>query len=182
MKLVILDRDGVINQDSEHYIKSPDEWHPIPGSIDAIARLHKAGYTIAIATNQSGIARGLYDHDTLAAMHEKCKTLVAAAGGAIDCIVYCPHNPDENCACRKPGTGLLKQIETQLNCSVKNVPFVGDSFKDIQAGVTMGCQPILVKTGNGLKTLANNPTLDVPVFDDLAQFVDRLLSSLSPQP
>ena len=179
MKLVILDRDGVINVDSADYIKTPDEWHPIPGSIDAIARLHQAGYTVAIATNQAGIARQLYDHAMLARIHQKMLEQIQAAGGDIELIVYCPHHPDKQCACRKPAPGLLHQIEERLGVSVKDAPFVGDSLKDLQAGTALSCQPVLVKTGHGQETLSQlktQPDINARAYEDLAAFVEDFLA------
>ncbi len=178
MKLVILDRDGVINEDSDDYIKSPDEWHPIPGSIDAIARLTKAGYTIAVATNQSGIGRGYFSVTTLTAMHEKMLALVEEAGGEIACIRHCPHLPVDNCDCRKPKTGLVRQIEHTLQCSAEGAWFVGDTSKDIQVAKACHCHPVLVKTGKGMRTLAKNNALEnVQVFDNLGMFADFLIKN-----
>ncbi len=178
MKLVILDRDGVINEDSDDYIKSPNEWQPIPGSIDAIARLTKAGYTIAVATNQSGIGRGYFSTVTLEAMHQKMLGLVAESGGEIACIRYCPHLPVDNCDCRKPQPGLVRQIEQALQCSAKGAWFVGDTYKDIQVAKACRCLPVLVKTGKGLRTLAQQEALeDVLVFDHLGMFADFLIQN-----
>lgn len=154
-KLIILDRDGVINEDSEEYIKSEEEWSPLPGSIEAIALLSKNGFTVTIATNQSGIGRKLFDEYDLDKIHQKMCTLVEDSGGCIDGIFYCPHLPDENCDCRKPRTGLLKSISKEFDTPLADVPFVGDSLKDIQAAKAVSCQPFLVKTGNGTKTLAS---------------------------
>lgn len=174
MKLVILDRDGVINQDSDHYIKSVDEWQPITGSIEAIAELHKQGFTVVIATNQSGLSRGLFTRDVLDAMHDKLNTLVIAAGGKISGIFYCPHGPDDNCTCRKPLAGLIEAIETEFSMSASGAPLVGDSLRDLQCGLTKGCVPLLVKTGKGERTLAKlceQPMAELSnlaVFDNLA--------------
>ncbi len=177
MKLIILDRDGVINQDSDDYIKSADEFIPLPGSLEAIARLKQAGYTIAIATNQSGIARGFYDEATLAAMHDKLAHLLDEQGGEIDYIAYCPHGPDDDCTCRKPLPGLLTEIGKHFGVELTNVPIIGDSLRDIQAARTVGAFPILVKTGKGEHTLAHMDQIsDIPVYKDLAAAVDTLLS------
>lgn len=180
MKLIILDRDGVINEDSDNYIKSPEEWWPIPGSLEAIARLKRAGYNIAVATNQSGIGRGYYDLATLAAMHAKMQRLLAEhdAKATIDFIAYCPHHPDDHCACRKPKTGLFKQIAEYFSCDLKGVPMVGDSLSDIQAAEKMQCQTALVKTGKGTRSIksAKLPP-DLPIFTDLSHYVDCLLAS-----
>lgn len=176
MKLIILDRDGVINQDSDDYIKSAEEFIPLPGSLDAIARLHRAGYTIVVATNQSGIARGYFDVDTLNRMHEKLYQLLAAKGGQIDGIFYCPHGPDDICGCRKPKPGLLLDIKARFNTAMQDVPAVGDSLRDLQAARSVGAKPVLVRTGKGERTLAGGEGLDgVPVYDDLASYVDELL-------
>jgi len=154
-KLVILDRDGVINQDSDAYIKSPEEWIPIEGSLSAIGELGRAGFKVAVATNQSGIARQLFDNFTLARIHQKMSDAVEEAGGILDGVFYCPHGPDEGCQCRKPGTGLLEAISKEFGIPLQGVPLVGDSLKDIQAARKMGCQPFLVKTGKGMQTLAS---------------------------
>ncbi|MFW6345609.1 MAG: D-glycero-beta-D-manno-heptose 1,7-bisphosphate 7-phosphatase [Halomonas sp.] len=180
-RLVILDRDGVINRDSDEYIKSLDEWIPYPTAIDAIARLANAGWTVAIATNQSGIARGYYDQATLAEMHDELQRQVSAAGGKIAHIAWCPHAPDDRCDCRKPLPGLLVQIRDALGLEgLEGSWMVGDSLRDLQAGDALGCHPVLVRTGKGKRTLAKHPELATPgnatrVFDDLASFVDWLL-------
>ena len=173
--LFILDRDGVINQDSLQYIKSPDEFHLLPGSVEAIVRLTAAGFQIAVATNQSGIARGLYDEAQLTAIHAKMLNCVQLAGGRIDVVEYCPHMPDFGCACRKPAPGLLQTIAAHFNCSLSNVPFVGDRISDIQASIAAGAMPVMV-----LSTMTDRVGLqaypDVPVYQSLAQYVDDLLS------
>ena len=180
--LVILDRDGVINQYDGGYICSADDWHPIPGSIEAVARLCNAGHRIAIATNQSGIARGYYPPSELEAMHRKLIGLVTAAGGRVDHIAFCPHHPDEQCGCRKPRTGLLEQIQQYCQLeSLEGSVMVGDSRKDLEAGASAGCQPILVRTGNGRETereLAIKPVpgVRVAIYDDLSRFTDGFLS------
>ncbi|MET4692285.1 D-glycero-beta-D-manno-heptose 1,7-bisphosphate 7-phosphatase [Endozoicomonas lisbonensis] len=175
-RLIILDRDGVINEDSDNYIRSVDEWIPVPGSIEAIGRLSKAGYTLAVATNQSGIARGYYPMSELEAMHDKMNHLVQEQGGHIDCITFCPHGPDEGCQCRKPETGLVDQIEQRLGLPASGAWFVGDSLKDLQCARRKNCQPVLVRTGKGERTLAKGEELeDVPVFESLADFTDHLL-------
>ena len=175
MKLVILDRDGVINYDSPHFIKSPQEWQPIPGSLEAIAQLNQAGYSVAIASNQSGLGRGLFDESTLTAIHHKLQTALARLGGHIDFIAYCPHLPDTGCECRKPNPGLLQQIATHFKIDLKGIPFVGDSLKDLQAAENAGCNGILVMTGNGENTWMKNPSLSHPRYSDLKDFVTDLL-------
>ena len=176
-RLVVLDRDGVINEDSDAYIKSPEEWLPIPGSLEAIARLNAAGYTVAIATNQSGIARGLFDADTLDAIHNRMHTLLAEVGGYIDVLTLCPHGPDDGCDCRKPASGLFHQIASELGCRLDGVPSIGDSLRDLEAAAGVNARPILVRTGKGSKTEATLPEwlADTPVYDDLAAAVDALL-------
>lgn len=174
-KLIILDRDGVVNYDSDNYIKSPAEWRPIPGSLEAIARLKQAGYQIAIATNQAGIARGLYDEKALAQIHQKMQDALAAYGAKIDAIFYCPHRAEDNCHCRKPKTGLFEQIATHFNLSLKGIYYIGDKKIDMDAGHNAGCSPILVKTGYGEETLAHYPTINVPTFANLAAAVDAIL-------
>lgn len=175
MKLVILDRDGVINFDSDQYIKSPEEWKPIPGSLDAIARLSQWGYRIVVATNQSGVGRGLFDMDTLNAIHEKMVRLVSQAGGKIDAIFFCPHTNHDECNCRKPKPGMLEEIAQRYNADLTDVPVIGDSLRDLQSAVAVGAQPILVLTGKGKKT-RNDPELPAitPVFENLAAAVDHL--------
>ena len=170
MKLVILDRDGVINEDSDAYIKSPEEWLPIDGSIDAIARLSKAGFSVAIATNQSGLGRKLFSLQQLEAMHKKMQQLVASAGGEIAGVFYCPHLPDAGCPCRKPKPGLIDAIENDLGISASKAFFVGDSLKDLQAGLAKQCIPILVKTGKGEKTLSKIIQERDVSFNNLAVF------------
>ncbi len=154
MKLIILDRDGVINHNSPDYIKSADECVPIEGSIEAIVQLNKAGFTVVIATNQAGLAKGLFELEALEAIHEKITSLVEEQGGEIGAIFYCPHHPDEQCKCRKPKPGMLDAIEAEFNTSVESCYFVGDSLGDLQAALQKGCKPVLVKTGNGEHTLA----------------------------
>lgn len=181
--LVILDRDGVINQDSDDYIKSLAEWVPIPGSIEAIARLSRAGYRVVVATNQSGIGRGLFDLDELEAMHTRLNELVHDQGGELDGIFYCPHTPEDGCHCRKPAPGLLDAIAVEFGQSLNGVPLIGDSLRDLQAGLSHHCKPILVRTGKGAATeakLALQPETELrqaAVFDDLAQAIDSLLAN-----
>ncbi len=154
MKLVILDRDGVINHDSDQFIKSPEEWKPIPGSLEAIARLSQAGYRVVVANNQSGVGRGLFDMAVLNAIHDKMCKAVAQAGGRIDAIFFCPHAADANCGCRKPKSGMIEEIAARYNMSLERVPAIGDSLRDLQATARLGAQPILVLTGKGVKTRA----------------------------
>lgn len=177
MRLIILDRDGVINEDSDDYIKSPDEFIPISGSLEAIARLTQAGYTVAVATNQSGVGRGLFDVATLEAMHVKLATLLAPLGGKVDKIFYCPHTPDDQCDCRKPKAGLMQAIAMHYAVSLVGVPAIGDSLRDLQAARAVGARPILVRTGKGMRTLAQGSELEgVPVYDNLAEAVETLLA------
>lgn len=175
MTIVVLDRDGVINVDSANYIKSAEEWQPLPGSIDAIAMVCKKGYQVYVATNQAGLARGLFSPLDLQQMHQKLESLVETAGGKIAGIFFCPHHPDDGCRCRKPNPGLLEQIAESANVSLTNRPFVGDSLKDIQAAVAIGAKPVLVRTGNGRNTEAKLDGLDVDVYDDLAAFARQLV-------
>ncbi|SDX15701.1 D-glycero-beta-D-manno-heptose 1,7-bisphosphate 7-phosphatase [Thiocapsa roseopersicina] len=176
-RVVILDRDGVINEDTEHFIKSIDEWIPLPGSIDAIVRLSHAGYRVAVATNQSGLARGLLTPADLDSMHRKLRDLLAEQGGRIEMIVYCPHGPDDGCGCRKPKPGMLEEIGRRLSVNLAGVPFVGDSLGDIVAARAAGADPWMVCTGKGEDTLASgSPDLaGVPVYADLASVADALL-------
>lgn len=177
-KLIILDRDGVINHDSDEFIKSPAEWIPIPGSLDAIAQLNHSGYRVAVATNQSGIARGYFDIDTLNAIHQKMHQQLARLGGHIDAIFFCPHGPDDDCECRKPKPGLLRSIGDRFSMKLHDVPAIGDSKRDLQAALAVGARPFLVLTGKGEKTATDLGDLDVdiPRFADLAAAVDHLLA------
>jgi len=177
MKLAILDRDGVINQDSDQYIKTPDEWVPIEGSLKAIARLNHAGYRVFVATNQSGLGRGLFSIETLHTIHQKMMDEIQAQGGHIEAILFCPHVPEDHCDCRKPNPGLLLEIARRANQSLKDVPIIGDSYRDLEAARTVGAVPILVKTGKGLLTLSKHAKdlRDTLIFDDLASAVDMLI-------
>jgi len=183
MKTIVLDRDGVINQDSDNYIRNVDEWLPIDGSIEAIVALSTAGYTVAIATNQSGLARGYFDEIALANMHQKLCTLVEDAGGKIAGIFYCPHLPSDNCECRKPKPGLLKQIEVELQVTLQNSWFIGDSLSDLSTALNFGCVPVLVRTGKGESTeskILSTADLskifsDLPVYTNLSAAVASLL-------
>ncbi|MCX7628474.1 MAG: D-glycero-beta-D-manno-heptose 1,7-bisphosphate 7-phosphatase [Methylophilaceae bacterium] len=154
MKLVILDRDGVINHDSPQFIKNPDEWIPIPGSLEAIALLNQAGFRVVIASNQSGIGRGLFDMATLNAINDKMHRMLAQAGGRIDALFYCPHTNEAHCGCRKPKPGMIEEIARRFGTDLDGVPCVGDSLRDLQAGAQLGALPMLVRTGKGEKTLA----------------------------
>lgn len=179
-RLVILDRDGVINHDSDDYIRSVDEWIPIDGSIAAIAALSKAGYLVAVATNQSGLARGFFDEITLANMHSLLSALVEEAGGRIDALCYCPHGPADGCSCRKPAPGLLLQLSAELQVPLLGAWYVGDSGKDIELALATGCKPILVRTGKGRETeltLAADQRAATRVVDDLAAAADLILAS-----
>ncbi len=180
-RLVVLDRDGVINEDSDAYIKSPEEWRPLPGSAEAIARLNRAGYRVVVATNQSGLARGYFDQTTLDAIHEAMAAHLAAAGARLSGVYVCPHGPDEGCACRKPAPGLIDQIVAEYG-DVTGVPLVGDSLRDLEAGAARDCRPVLVLTGKGRRTLEKGlpETLGpVDVHDSLAGFVDQFLKDPS---
>lgn len=174
MRLVILDRDGVINQESDAYIKTPEEWIPIPGSLAAIGRLTKAGFTVVVASNQSGLGRGLFGQPALDAIHARMQAELAKAGGRLDGIYYCPHKPEDHCDCRKPKTGLFQQIAAHYRTDMRGVPAIGDSARDLTAAKSAGARPILVKTGRGLETLKQMP--DVEVYADLAAAADHLLA------
>ena len=183
MRLIILDRDGVINHDSDDFIKSPAEWVPIPGSLEAIARLNQAGYRVVVATNQSGIARGLFDVKTLNAIHQKLHEAAHQAGADVDAIFYCPHAADDNCDCRKPKPGMLQSVASRFGVSLKGVPNVGDSLRDLQAGYGVGCVPYLVLTGKGERTRDKGGLPPgTQIFPDLASVVDHLLKDRQPLP
>lgn len=175
MKIIVLDRDGVINFDSDQFIKKPEEWKPIPGSLEAIARLNESGWRVIVASNQSGVGRGLFDMDTLNAINEKMTKALGQVGGRLDAIFFCPHTADSTCDCRKPKPGMFLQIAERFNADMKGVPVVGDSLRDLQAGVAVGCQPYLVLTGKGIKTQAD-PALPegTRIFPDLAAVVAQL--------
>ena len=177
MKLIILDRDGVINHDSDQFIKKPEEWKPIPGSLEAIARLCQSDYRVIVTTNQSGVARGLFDMHTLNAIHDKMHKAVALAGGRIDAIFFCPHAAETDCHCRKPKSGMLEEIAARYNLSnLADVPAVGDSLRDLQPAATLGAQPYLVLTGKGMKTRAAGGMPDgTRVFADLAAVATELI-------
>lgn len=178
MRLVILDRDGVINEDSDAFIKSLEEWVPLPGSIEAISRLSQAGYTVVVATNQSGLGRGLFTPAALEAMHNRLRQLVRAAGGQLGGIYHCPHKPDDGCHCRKPAPGLLDAIARDYGMNLRGTPIVGDSLRDLEAGMAHQCLPILVRTGKGRATearLAATPLRNALVVDNLAAAADFIL-------
>jgi D-glycero-D-manno-heptose 1,7-bisphosphate phosphatase len=181
LKLIILDRDGVINHDSPDFIKSPAEWIPVPGSLEAIARLNQAGYRVVVASNQSGIAREYFDMATLNAIHQKMHNLAQQVGADIDAVFFCPHSAADNCDCRKPKPGMFTEIGNRYKVSLKGVPVVGDSLRDLQAGYVSGCVPYLVLTGKGEKTQATGglPPGTV-VFPDLAAMVAHLLKTAMP--
>jgi len=177
LKLVILDRDGVINRDSDQFIKTPDEWRPIPGSLEAIARLNHAGFRVVVATNQSGIGRGLFDMATLNAIHEKMHRMLALVGGRIDAVFYCPHTAEALCDSRKPKSGLLKEIGVRLGVDLASVPCIGDSLRDLQSADAVGAQPMLVLTGKGERTLREgNFPKNTVIFPDLAFAASALLA------
>ena len=179
-KLVILDRDGTINQDSDEYVKSADEWIPLPGALEAIARLNHAGWHVVVASNQSGLGRGLFDVAALNAMHTKMHKLLAAAGGRVDAVFYCPHSPEETCGCRKPLPGLYEQIGERYGMDLQGVHTVGDSLRDLQAGAAVGCATHLVYTGKGEQLKGQALPPDYPAgtltHTDLGAFADWLLT------
>lgn len=185
MRIVVLDRDGVINEDSDEFIKSPDEWIPIPGSLEAIARLCRADFRIIIISNQSGVARGLLTIDMLNRIHVRMLEHIHQKGGEVDAILVCPHGPNDGCDCRKPKPGLFNELARRLKINLNGVPVVGDSIRDLEAAVAVNAAPVLVKTGKGLasvEALATKPHLgDVPVFEDLASFANHFLRTNRPQ-
>ncbi len=175
---IILDRDGVINQDSDNFVKSVDEFIFIPGSVEAIAKLCQAGFKVAIATNQSGIARGYYTVDTLHAMHKKLANALAKHSTEISAIAFCPHGPNDACSCRKPLPGMYQTLAAENGFALNDVPVIGDSLRDLQAAQQVNAQPILVRTGKGQRTLAKGEGLEgIPVYDNLAAAVDGLLAN-----
>lgn len=177
MKLVVLDRDGVVNFDSVNFIKNTNEWIPIPGSLEAIALLNQSGYRVVIATNQSGISRGLFDMVTLNAIHDKMHKALGQLGGRVDAIFYCPHSADDNCSCRKPKPGMMEEISHRFGMNMKGIPMVGDALRDLQAGAALGMQPILVRTGKGEETLgAGGLPEGTLIFANLAEAVQHIIS------
>jgi D-glycero-D-manno-heptose 1,7-bisphosphate phosphatase len=174
--LIILDRDGVINFDSDAYIRSPDEWRPLPGSIEAIAALAARGYRVVVLSNQSGIGRGLLTETTLGAIHAKMRRTIEAAGGALAGVYHCPHRPEDGCACRKPAPGLLHRIARDFGAALDGVPFVGDKLSDIVAAETVGARPILVRTGKGAEAERGLGGRQIEIYDDLAAAARRLLA------
>lgn len=176
-RLVMIDRDGVINEDSAEFVKSVAEWRPIEGSLEAIAALHRAGWRVAVVTNQSGVGRGLYDEATLAKIHAHMRERVRAAGGELAGIYYCPHLPEDGCACRKPQPGLFRALERDLGVSVAGAPYIGDRLSDVEAAEAVRAQPVLVRTGTGAATEALLGSRRVRVFDDLAAAARSLLGA-----
>ena len=177
VKLIVLDRDGVINYDSDQFIKSPDEWRPVPGSLEAIARLNHAGYRVVVATNQSGIGRGLFDMGMLNAIHEKMHKALGHVGGRLDAIFFCPHTADSKCECRKPKPAMLVEIGKRFSAELTGMPCIGDSLRDLMAADAVGAQPMLVLTGKGEKTLRDgNFPKNTVIFPDLAFAVSALLA------
>jgi D-glycero-D-manno-heptose 1,7-bisphosphate phosphatase len=176
-RFLAIDRDGVINEDTDEYIKSAAEWIPIPGSIDGIAKLTQAGYRIAIVTNQSGLARGLFDLAALNAIHNKLREFLSLSGGRVEMILFCPHQPLDGCGCRKPQSGLFAQLAERLGFPLHGLPFIGDSITDIGAGRLAGMEPILVRSGKGERTLRENPKLvnEIRVFRNLKEFADSVV-------
>jgi D-glycero-D-manno-heptose 1,7-bisphosphate phosphatase len=177
VKLVILDRDGVINQDSANFIKNTNEWIALPGSLEAIALLNQSGFRVAVATNQSGIARGLFDMATLNAINDKMHRALAQMGGRIDAMFYCPHSAEDNCTCRKPKTGMIEDIGRRFSINLAEVFAVGDSLRDLQAFHDAGCKPILVRSGKGEETLAQgNLPKGTLIFADLAEATQHIIA------
>ncbi len=174
-RYVLLDRDGVINHDSDDFIKSPDEWRPIEGSLEAITLLNKQGYDVVVITNQSGVARGLLDETMLAKIHEKMQQMLADKGGTISAIYYCPHGPDNLCDCRKPKPGLFQKFALDFRVELAGIPCIGDSLRDVQAALAVNALPILVKTGKGAATFATS-NLNIPAFDNLYDAAKYILS------
>jgi D-glycero-D-manno-heptose 1,7-bisphosphate phosphatase len=178
MNLIILDRDGTINEDRDDYIKSPEEWVPLPGALEAIARLNQAGWHTVIATNQSGLGRGLFDMSALNAMHLKMNGMLTKVGGRVDAVFFCPHTPDDDCDCRKPLPGLIRQIGERFDVELDIVQVVGDSLRDLQAGAAMGCPTHLVRTGKGSEldlALVEREAPGTLVHADLAAFAEHMI-------
>jgi D-glycero-D-manno-heptose 1,7-bisphosphate phosphatase len=181
MKLIILDRDGTINEDRDDYVKSPDDWVPIAGSLEAIAQLNQAGWHVVVASNQAGLGRGLFDMAALNAIHARMHKRLAALGGRVDAVFFCPHTPQDQCRCRKPAPGLFEQIEERFSVELAQVPAVGDSLRDVQAGAAAGCMPHLVLTGKAAELRGHPLPAAYPpgtqVHDSLAAFAQHLLGA-----
>ncbi len=179
MKLVLLDRDGVINHNNTEQIRNPDAWLPIEGSLEAITELNQHGYRVVIISNQSGISLGLFGVNDLHAIHQKMHDALSKLGGHVDAVLYCPHSNSDECSCRKPKPGMLHDVSKRLGIDLDKVPVVGDSLRDLQAAMAVGAQPVLVRTGKGQDTLEENPALEkqVQIVDDLADFVEKFLES-----
>lgn len=177
-RLIVVDRDGVINRESAGFIRTPAEWLPLPGALAAIAALTRAGFAVVVATNQSGVGRGLFSASTLAAIHATMTTAIEAAGGRLAGIFVCPHAPNAGCDCRKPLPGLMRQIERHFGRALTGVPVIGDSERDLRAAQAVGARAILVRTGNGHETEARlDPRESVEVFDDLGAVADALIGA-----
>lgn len=175
-RYILLDRDGVINHDSDAFIKSPEEWKPIEGSLEAIALMNKHGYHVVVITNQSGLSRGLFDAAMLEKIHVKMRCMTEEKGGKIDAIYFCPHGANSDCDCRKPKAGLLKAFAADFHVDLTTIAVIGDSLRDLQAAEAVGAKPILVKTGKGQQTLLNNPQLNIPVFENLYEAAQHLIT------
>ncbi len=173
---VLLDRDGVINYDSDEFIKSPDEWRALEGSLQAIALLNQQGYQVSVITNQSGVSRGLFDLSTLEAIHNKMRAELAVYGGELAAIYYCPHGPDSECLCRKPKPGMMYAFQQATQIPFNDVYVIGDAWRDIQTAVAVGAKPILVKTGKGLQTLAAHPEIAIPIFENLYAAAEYIIT------
>lgn len=176
-RYVLLDRDGVINRESVDFIKSPEEWFPLDGSLEAIALLNEHGYKVVVVTNQSGVARGLLDAAMLEKIHAKMQHMTEEKGGKIHAIYFCPHGPDDDCVCRKPKPGLLEAFADDNHVSLSGMASIGDSLRDLESAQAVGASPMLVKTGNGLKTLNENPNLNIPVFENLYDAAKHIIAS-----
>ncbi len=176
-RYIILDRDGVINQDSDDFIKSPKEWRPINGSLEAIALLNQHGYRVVVVTNQSGIARGLFTQETLQAIHHKMLVAVSDAGGEIEAIYFCPHGPDDQCQCRKPKPGLMKQFSKEHDVDLSGVPMIGDSMRDLEAAMAVGANPILVRSGKGERIAHQVAKINIPIYENLYEASTALVKS-----
>ncbi len=177
MRLLVIDRDGVINEEAEDFVKTPAEWIPIPGSLEAIARASKAGVRCVVMSNQSGLARGLLNIETLNAIHRKMSNMLWKMGGSVEAVFFCPHGPDEGCACRKPRPGMLEQIQKRTQVPFHAMAVIGDRATDVEAAQTVNAQPVLVKTGHGQATLESDIDLrGTLVYDTLASAVDAIIS------
>jgi len=175
MRLIVLDRDGTLNENPEDFLRSPEDWTPIPGALEAVARLNQGGWRVVVATNQSGLGRGLFDVATLNAMHARMHKELAAAGARVEAVFFCPHAPEEGCDCRKPAPGLFQQIARRMKVAPSSVVAAGDSVRDAMAASAAGCEAHLIASGPAAEVGADLPA-GTRIHPDLGAFADFILA------